>query len=132
MATGIPFFITFPIAKESINRFKTNSIRFNKSWNWVLSANSTSSSAKSNSSSISEAKFSNSSLNLAISLEKPPRICCKATSWEALLSEAIKSATASAWLKSKLPFKNARKVNSPGLAALAPFLISKLKICWII
>ena len=31
IATGIPFFITFPTANESINRYKTNSIRFNKS-----------------------------------------------------------------------------------------------------
>ena len=31
MATGIPFLITFPTANESINRFRTNSIRFNNS-----------------------------------------------------------------------------------------------------
>ena len=42
---------------------------------------------------------------------------------DALESEAIKSATASAWLKSNFPFKNARSVNSPGLANLIPFLI---------
>ena len=35
-----------------------------------------------------------------------------AISWLALLSDAIKSATASAWLKSKEPFKKALKVNA--------------------
>jgi hypothetical protein len=43
--------ITFPTAKESISRLRTNSILFSNSLNWVLSANSTSS-AKSSSSSI--------------------------------------------------------------------------------
>ena len=76
IATGIPFLMTFPTAKESINRFKTNSIRVNNSLNCVLSANTTSSSAKSNSSSIKEAKFKSSSRNFEISLLNPPRICC--------------------------------------------------------
>ena len=31
IATGIPFLITFPTEKESINRFKTNSILFSNS-----------------------------------------------------------------------------------------------------
>ena len=34
------------------------------------------------------------------------------------------SITASAWDKSILPFKNARFVNSPGSAGLAPYLIT--------
>jgi hypothetical protein len=42
---------------------------------------------------------------LAISLEKPPRICCIAIWWEAALSEDIRSATASACDKSSLPFR---------------------------
>jgi hypothetical protein len=45
---------------------------------------------------MSEAKFNSSSRNLAISLEKPPRICCIAIWCDASLSEDIKSATASA------------------------------------
>ena len=76
MAIGIPFLITFPTAKESINRFKTNSIRVNNSSKAFLSANATSSSAKSSSNSISEAKFKSSSRSFEISLLNPPRICC--------------------------------------------------------
>ena len=34
--------------------------------------------------------------------------------------DAIRSATASAWARSSLPFKKARCVNSPGFASLAP------------
>ena len=59
MATGIPFFIAFPKEKESIKRFKTNVIFETSSLNLVLSANSTSSPAKSNSSSIKAAKSNN-------------------------------------------------------------------------
>lgn len=39
-----------------------------------------------------------------------------------LFFEFMISITASAWLKSILPFKNARFVNSPGSAGLAPDL----------
>ena len=40
----------------------------------------------------------------------------------------IKSATASAWLKSNFPFKKALRVNSPALAALQPLSINNLII----
>ena len=33
IATGIPFFITFPTANESISRFKTNEMRSSNSLN---------------------------------------------------------------------------------------------------
>ena len=93
---GIPLLITLPVEKESTKCFKTLIIRCSKSSNCLRSANSTSSSEKSSSNSIKEAKFNNSSRNTLISLLNPPRICCIAIWWEALLSLAIKSATASA------------------------------------
>jgi hypothetical protein len=65
---------TFPTAKESISRLRTNSILFSNSLNWVLSANSTSSSAKSSSSSIREAKFNSSSV--ICYLVRETAICC--------------------------------------------------------
>ena len=122
IATGIPFFNTFPKAKESISRFKTALIFSTSRLNSALSANSTSSSAKSSSNSIKLAKLSSCSRKFLISLLNPPRICCKATWCEAAEFEEIKSATASAWVRSIFPFKKARSVNSPALAFLAPFL----------
>jgi hypothetical protein len=56
---------------------------------------------------------------------KPPRSCCMATSWAAAFCVAIRSATASAWERSILPFRKARRVNSPGWAMRAPLLISR-------
>ena len=38
------------------------------------------------------------------------------------VAAAIRSATASAWMRSRLPLRNARKVNSPGSASRAPAL----------
>ena len=74
IATGIPFFRALPILKEpeslSVNPFTPEIIFLSL----FLSANSTSSSPKSSSSSISEAKFSNSCLSILISEEKSPRI----------------------------------------------------------
>ena len=75
MATGIPFFMAFPKAKESINRFKTNVILATNSLNFVLSANSTSSPEKSSSNSINAAKSNNCARNSFNSLVIPPRIC---------------------------------------------------------
>ena len=75
MATGIPFFIAFPKEKLSIKRFKTEVIVKTNSLNLALSANSTSSPEKSNSSSINAAKSNNWALNSFNSLVIPPRIC---------------------------------------------------------
>ena len=78
IATGIPFLITFPRANESIRRFKTSEILSINFSNSLRSANATSSSAKSNSSSIKDAKFNNSCRSPCNSLANPPRICCMA------------------------------------------------------
>ena len=96
MATGIPFFITFPSLNDSISFSSSTFISSSKSSNCFLSANSTSSSEKSNSSSIKEAKsisFVRKSCSL---LENPPLSCLSAVWCAASLSEAIKSATDSA------------------------------------
>ncbi len=128
MATGIPCFNTFPIANEltkaDISVFNVVS----KVLNCALSANSTSSSLKSNSNSIREAKFTNCFRNSLILEEKPPRICSNAKEWDDLECDAIKSATASACDKSNLAFRKARIVNSPGLAILAPLSINNSSI----
>ena len=46
---------------------------------------------------------------------------------EAAVLDAIRSATASAWARSSLPFKKARWVNSPGFAGLAPAVVDEGK-----
>ncbi len=66
---------------------------------------------------------------MAISLEKPPRICCIATLCALDDVDAIKSATASACDKSILPFIKARNVNSPGFARRAPFFVISCNTC---
>jgi hypothetical protein len=82
------FLITFPTAKESISRLRTNSIRFSNKWNGRQIRHLLPQSPAP----IGEAKFNNSSRNLAI-LENPRAF----VAWqEASLSEEIKSATASA------------------------------------
>ncbi|MNL43028.1 hypothetical protein D3C87_1655190 [compost metagenome] len=125
----IPCLITLPSSKERISLFSTKVIFPISSCNWSRFANSTSSSAKSSSSSIIEAKWISCSLNTFSSVLKPPLSWFIATWCAAAESDVIRSATASACDKSSPPFKNALKVNSPGLAAEAPFLISKLMIC---
>ncbi|CAI8173410.1 MAG: Uncharacterised protein [SAR116 cluster bacterium] len=122
IATGIPFFMTLPRANESISWRRTLEIFSNRALKASRSAKATSSSAKSNSNSMSDAKFNNSCLKAFISELNPPRICCMAIWCAAALSEAIRSATASAWLRSSLPFKKARRVNSPPSAIWQPFL----------
>ena len=98
-----------------------------------LSANSTSSSEKSNSNSIREANSINLFLKLFNSDEIPPFNCFIARAWAALDLELIKSAIASVWLKSNLPFKKARLENSPGKASLAPLFINNSIIsCWMV
>ena len=56
----------------------------------------------------------------------PPFNWFIATRCEVSEREAIRSATASAWLRSIFPFRKARSVNSPGLASLQP---SDMSIC---
>ena len=96
IATGIPFFITFPNLNEFIKLDISDLISNNSSFNLSLFANSTSSSEKSSSSSISDAKsiklflkFSSFSLN-------PPLNCLIAFLCDASWSDSIKSAIDSA------------------------------------
>jgi len=49
-----------------------------------------------------------------------PSYCFKACACCASLSASIKSAIASAWVRSSFPASNARRLNSPGAASLAP------------
>ena len=128
IATLIPFFTAFPYWKLSI-RLPNLDLRLAISpISAERSANSTSSSAKSSSNSISEVKFSKSPLSTAISLEIPPFSCSRAAFREASFSEAIRSAMDSAWERSIRPFIKALMVNSPALAVLAPFFSRTSKI----
>ena len=132
MATGIPFRIALPVRNEAISEASFLSISAAKSFSSVRSANSNSSwSAKSSSNSISDVKCSNRSRSLDSSVDTDPRNWLIAKSFSALLCDAIKSATASACARSILPFIKARRVYSPGSAALHPTSISHRSIsCW--
>ena len=64
------------------------------------------------------------------SLLKDPRIWFMAMRLVAAEVDAMRSATASAWLRSILPFKKARWVYSPGPAARHPWRIRSCITCW--
>ncbi len=121
-----PFLITLPNSNDCIRWPITLVISCINCFNWSRLANSTSSSEKSSSSSTNEAKVTNCSRKVWSWLLNPPLNCCIATCCEAFELDAIKSATASACDRSSCPFRNALKVNSPGFAERAPFLISSL------
>ena len=92
----------------------------------VRSANSSSSwSEKSSSSSSSEVSLSSWPRRSDSSPEKFPRSWPMAMWWVALLVAAMRSATASAWLRSILPLRKARCVYSPGLACRHPLSVSR-------
>ncbi len=74
IATGTPCLITLPYLNDSNSLVVCRSILLIKSLSWARSANSTSSSLKSSSSSISEIKCSNLSRSILSSLENPPLI----------------------------------------------------------
>ena len=132
IATGIPFLSTLPKEKESHKREIKVSIPTAMERSSERSANSTSSSEKSSSNSSNEVTRKSSIRNFINSSEKPPRIWFSAILWAADEDEAIRSATASACDRSILPFKNARCVNSPGVAKRAPEVISNCnRRCWI-
>ena len=122
---GIPFFMAFPLLNESARRLMTCSIWSANATSWVRSANSTSSSLKSNSSSINETNFNNRARKSANSRLNPPRIWFIATRCDAAEVEAIRSATASAWERSRRPLAKARRVNSPGAAPRHPLSIRR-------
>ena len=130
IATGMPFFTAFPTLKECTRWAMMLSICVASVHNWLRSANSTSSSLKSNSSSMREVKSNRRVLRARSSLLKPPRIWFIARRWVAAFEEAIRSATASAWLRSILPFRKARWVYSPGLALRHPLAMSSCMTCW--
>ena len=72
IATGIPFFITLPKLKDRISFSNSILISDNNSLNCFLSANSTSSSAKSSSNSIRLAKSISLVLKFCSFTENPP------------------------------------------------------------
>ena len=130
IATGIPFLMAFPTLKECANRAMTCSIWAASSFSSLRLANSNSSwSLKSSSNSINEVKCSNWLRSSASSLLNPPRIWLIAKRWLAEEEEAIKSATASAWLKSIFPFRKARWVYSPGNADRHPLWMRSCITC---
>ena len=120
MATGMPSFKAFPAAKLSASWPTRLRRSASKSSNLCRSANSTSSSAKSSSNSSKPAKPIKASRRALISRANPPRSWSMASLWAPACSAAIKSATASAWVKSSRPCRKARCVNSPGPACRHP------------
>ena len=127
MATGTPDFIAFPARKEAAREETRERRSFNKSLKRARSANSTSSSEKSSSSSRSPANPIKASRKAPISRENPPLSCEIASLWAPRCSEAMRSATASAWVRSRRPFRKARCVNSPGPASLHPAITRRRK-----
>jgi len=131
ITTGMPFLITLPSLNEEISLSTIFLILMTVSVIANRSANCTSSSLKSSSSSIREAKVISSFLSFSIPSEKPPRNCVAARRCDAAESAAIRSATASACERSILPFMKALRVNSPGMAGFTPRSISNSMIlCW--
>ena len=61
--------------------------------------------------------------------ESLPASCSLAADRASSVREWIKSATASAWARSMRPLRNARRVNSPGVANRAP-LMQYLQAAW--
>ena len=125
MATGTPFLTMLPWRNEDASFSTWASVPFTSSWSFSLSANSTSSSLKSSSSSRREAISSSSLRRPSNSLENPPLSWFIATLWDAELVAEITSATASACARSILPFRKARRVNSPGSAIRQPASMSR-------
>ena len=79
-----------------------------------------SSSAKSMPASISAIRPTSSAFTGATALANAPPICRAATLACSSVTEPIRSLTASAWVRSMRPARNARWVNSPGSASRAP------------
>ena len=131
MATGTPCRTALPKRKLSISPVQISVMRSSSAIRSGRFANSTSSSLKSSSSSISAEKSMSSWRSASMRCPKPPRSCCSARRCCAALWLAIRSATASAWLRSSLPFRKARWVNSPGCASRAPAVSSaSINRCW--
>ena len=120
MATGMPSLMARPEAKESASRLTSPWISTARRRRLWREANSTSSSEKSSSSSSSEASSMRRSRRLSRRCEKLPRICLIANRWAAREFEAMTSATASAWARSRWPAVKARRVYSPASARRAP------------
>ena len=106
IATGIPVLRACPTLNECASFTTLLSISSASVINSVLSANSNSSwSEKSSSNSNNEFILSSCWRNTESSDEKCPLSCDKANLYEALLVDAIRSATASVCDKSIFPFK---------------------------
>ena len=131
IATGTPFLMAFPSSKELASRAISSLISLVRAASFCLSANSTSSSEKSNSSSSKDVISRSLSLSSPSLPETLPRICLMAIRCCDSVCEAMRSATASACMRSSLPFRNARLVYSPGSAMEHPSEMSSDNIFWI-
>lgn len=129
MATGIPFLMALPTLNESARCFMCCLIWVANCFRLARLANSTSSSLKSSSSSIRVVKWRSCERRLLSLLLKLPFIWFSASLCMPAEVEAIRSATASAWLRSILPLRKARWVNSPGVARRAPWFMRSWSIC---
>ena len=130
IATGVPFLMALPKLNERTKAVIFASICSAKAISSLRSANSNSSwSLKSSSSSMSEVMWRSWSRNWANSRLNPPLIWLSANRCCPAEVAAIKSATASAWLKSILPFIKALLVNSPGSASWHPASIKACSSC---
>ena len=124
IATGTPCFMALPTLNESIRDLIVSCACCKSFSSSSRSAKFRSSSLKSSSSSTMDAKFTSCSLNCSNLLKIPPRSCCIATRCAASPSLAMRSATASACVKSIFPLIKALNVNSPGSASCAPLSTS--------
>ena len=131
MATGTPFFTALPTLNEPARPDITLSTSLHSCRSSARSAKVTSSSLKSSSSSRSDVSLSNLLRNAPNSLLKPPLSWFIASLCDACEVDAMRSATASARLRSILPLRNARMVNSPGAAWRAPSSSRLINICWV-
>ena len=132
IATAIPFLMAFPARKDLTNRSKCWESCTLSADNSERSANSNSSwSAKSSSNSTRLVKCSSCSLSASNSVVIPPLRWLSAKSFSAFVSDAIKSATASACVRSIFPLRKARCVNSPAFAKRHPSSVSqRSNSCW--
>ena len=100
--------------------FRASRAKINRFVAWSCGNGSIGSSEKSIFASIYTLNSPICSDNTPICSEKSPVNERRAERAAACVWLSIRSATASAWARSSLPFKKARSVNSPGLASRAP------------
>ncbi len=119
MAVSIPSRSSLPVSAVA-SILATSSATAPSTWRIASGSISPTSSGKSMPASIAANKPTNSLRISLMAWDRPPSSCRTARRWPRSVLARIKSITASAWLKSKRPFRKARLVNSPGSARRAP------------